>query len=77
MCVVCSVSEYIEGMESKVKPLLEQKKLLSDSDMEKYGMKDAETYPHLPVLLSINAVFWMKHNCLWPMFSKHVFTVYC
>lgn len=33
-------------MESRVKPLLESKKELSEEDMEKYGKKDLEAYPH-------------------------------
>ena len=33
-------------MESRVKPLLESKKELSEEDMEKYGTKDLEAYPH-------------------------------
>ena len=41
------VAEYIVNMESRVKPLLETKKELSDEDMEKYGKKDPEAYPHV------------------------------
>lgn len=32
-------------MEEKVKPLLVKKEPLSESDMEKFGKKDAEAYP--------------------------------
>lgn len=41
------VAEYVVNMESRVKPLLETKKKLSEEDMEKYGKKDPEAYPHM------------------------------
>ena len=50
------VAEYIVNMESRVKPLLETKKELSDEDMEKYGKKDPEAYPHMFCHLTISTV---------------------
>ena len=44
------------NMESRVKPLLETKKELSDEDMEKYGKKDPEAYPHMFYHLTISTV---------------------
>lgn len=32
-------------MESKMKPLLDKKEPLPESDMEKFGKKDPEAYP--------------------------------
>ena len=50
------VAEYIVNMESRVKPLLETKKELSDEDMEKYGKKDPEAYPPVFYHLTIRTV---------------------
>ena len=49
MCVLfsLSVAEYVGNMESRVKPLLEAKKELSEDEMEKYGKKDLEAYPDM------------------------------
>ena len=43
--IIVVVSEYVEVMGSKVKPLLETKKELTDDEMEKYSKKDPEAYP--------------------------------
>ncbi len=45
-----AVSEYVSGMEAKIKPLLEARKELSEDDMEKFGKKDPEAYPFVKVL---------------------------
>ena len=45
-----TVSSYIESMESRIKPMLETKKELSEDEMEKYGKKDPESYPHYIIL---------------------------
>lgn len=41
-----TVTKYCEDRLSKIEPLLEDKKQLSDSDMEKFGQKDPESYPN-------------------------------
>lgn len=51
-----SVAEYVGNMESRVKPLLESKKELSEEDMEKYGKKDLEAYPHDFLSLNVQPV---------------------
>lgn len=50
------VAEYVVNMESRVKPLLETKKELSEEDMVKYGKKDPEAYPHMFYHLTVRTI---------------------
>lgn len=40
-----SVSGYVDSTKSRIKPLLESQKEMSEEDMEKFGKKDPEAYP--------------------------------
>lgn len=37
----------MESSKSRIKPLLETKKEMSEDDMEKFGKKDLEAYPFI------------------------------
>lgn len=39
------VSDYVEGMEEKVQPLVVKKGILSETEINKLGKKDPEAYP--------------------------------
>ena len=39
------MSSYIDSTKSRIKPLLEAKKEMTDNDMEKFGKKDPDAYP--------------------------------
>ena len=45
VCLTPPVTEYVESMETKIKPLLVKKQLLSEAQMQKFGKKDPEAYP--------------------------------
>ena len=51
------VTEYVESMETKVKPLLEKKQFLSESQMQKFGKKDPEAYPLLYFICNYRRTF--------------------
>ena len=40
-----TVSDYVDSMEEKVKPLFSKKESLSDAEIIKLGKKDPEAYP--------------------------------
>lgn len=42
-----SVSSYVDSTKSRIKPLLDAKKEMSEEDMDKFGKKDPEAYPFL------------------------------
>lgn len=61
-----SVAEYVGNMESRVKPLLESKKELSEENMEKYGKKDLEAYPYT----MSNQSDYSVCLCVWQLLCK-------
>ena len=46
-----AVSTYLDSTSSRIKPLLESKKEMTDEDMEKFGKKDPDAYPFIFLLL--------------------------
>lgn len=40
------MSEYLQGFLARSKSILEKKEELSEEEMDKFGKKDAEAYPH-------------------------------
>ena len=44
-CPSFAVSVYIDSTKSRIKPLLEAKKEMTEDDMEKFGKKDPDAYP--------------------------------
>ena len=49
--IIIVVSSYIDSMKSRIKPLLETKKEMTEDDMEKFGKKDPDAYPFCMLLL--------------------------
>ena len=44
-CPSCAVSVYNDSTKSRIKPLLEAKKEMTEDDIEKFGKKDPDAYP--------------------------------
>ena len=55
------MTSYVESSKSRIKPLLEIKKEMSEDDMEKFGKKDAEAYPFIMTIRTFMCMLCMMH----------------
>ena len=46
MCVCVAVLEHCKAVSGRIQMLLDARQELTDDEMDKFGKKDAEAYPH-------------------------------